>query len=151
MLAGAKTVRARDRVQVRRSWLTTLRRYLFAMAIANLAWEFVQMPLFTLWRTGTPRQVTFAALHCTAGDLGIATASLALALGLFGAPDFTCHRSSPSLPSSKPHRPPCDGLVMSSTVKKELALQSAQDLTEPSLARCDGARGAPDDVSDVRT
>jgi hypothetical protein len=95
MLAGAKTMRARDRIQIRRGWLTTLRRYFFATAIANLPWEFAQMPLFTLWRTGTPGQVAFAALHCTAGDVGVAAASLALALGLFGAPDWPQQRLAP--------------------------------------------------------
>lgn len=50
------------------------------------------MPLFTLWRTGTSAQVAFAALHCAAGDVGIAAASLALALGLFGAPDWPRRR-----------------------------------------------------------
>jgi hypothetical protein len=73
-------------------WLTALRRYLVAVTIGNLAWEFAQMPLFTLWRTGTPEQMTFAALHCTAGDIGIAAASLAIALGMFGAPDWPRRR-----------------------------------------------------------
>lgn len=64
--------------------LLVLRRYLPVMALANLAWEFVQMPLYTLWETGTAREIVFAALHCTGGDVLIAFSSLAAALLLLG-------------------------------------------------------------------
>ena len=43
------------------------------------------MPLYTLWQTGTPGQVAWAAVHCTAGDLLIAAAALAGGLMLFGS------------------------------------------------------------------
>jgi hypothetical protein len=61
-----------------------LRRYLFVMALGNLAWEFAHMPLYTLWQTGTAREIIVAALHCTGGDVLIAFSSLAAALLLFG-------------------------------------------------------------------
>ncbi len=57
-----------------------LRRYLLVMALGNLAWEFAHMPLYTLWETGHAREIAFAALHCTGGDVLIALSSLAAAL-----------------------------------------------------------------------
>ena len=65
-------------------WLPTIRRYLAAVLLGNLVWEFAHMPLYTLWRTGTPAEIAFAALHCTGGDVLIATASLVLALLVAG-------------------------------------------------------------------
>jgi hypothetical protein len=66
------------------AWLTILRRYIAAMALSNLVWEFAQMPLYTLWETGTPGEIVFAALHCTGGDILIALSALVAALLLFG-------------------------------------------------------------------
>lgn len=66
-------------------WLTALRWYLPAIAIGNLVWEFAQLPLFTIWNTGSTGEIVFAAVHCTGGDILIATASLMLALLLWGA------------------------------------------------------------------
>ena len=57
-------------------------RYLLAIAMGNLVWELAQMPLYTLWRTGSSRDVAFAALHCAAADLLIAAAALLIALML---------------------------------------------------------------------
>ena len=51
---------------------------------ASLVWEAAHLPLYTLWTTGTPGERAFAVLHCTAGDLLIATAVLVLALVLAG-------------------------------------------------------------------
>lgn len=65
-------------------WLLVLRRYLLVMAFGNLAWEFAHMPLYTLWETGTAREIVVAALHCTGGDVLIALGSLAAALLLLG-------------------------------------------------------------------
>jgi hypothetical protein len=65
-------------------WLLVLRQYLLFVALANLAWEVVHLPLYTLWQEGSPREIAFAVAHCTAGDVLIATASLVLALLLFG-------------------------------------------------------------------
>ena len=66
------------------AWLAVLRRYLPFVALANLAWEIAHLPLYTLWREGSPGEIAFAVVHCTAGDVLIATASLVLALLLFG-------------------------------------------------------------------
>jgi hypothetical protein len=50
----------------------------------NLLWESVQLPLYTLWRIDPVASLAFAVLHCTAGDLIIATVALVAALALFG-------------------------------------------------------------------
>lgn len=65
-------------------WLSTMRRYLAAMAGGNLVWEFAHMPLYTLWETGSPGEIVFAAIHCTGGDVLIASSALLAALVLFG-------------------------------------------------------------------
>ena len=60
-------------------------------AIGHLAWEAAQLPLYTLWRTGTPREIAFALFHCTAGDVLITTATFAVAAALarhFRRPPF---------------------------------------------------------------
>src|SRR3546814_11842074 len=67
-------------------WLRALRRYIAAVALANLVWEFGHMPLYTLWETGTASEISFAALHCTGGDILISLASVMLALFLAGQP-----------------------------------------------------------------
>lgn len=65
-------------------WRRVLVRYLCFIAVANLAWETVQLPLYTIWQTGSPGELTFAVVHCTAGDVLIALAALTLALALVG-------------------------------------------------------------------
>lgn len=62
------------------SWLRGLRVYLGTMAVGNLAWETLQLPLYTIWGTGSVREQAFAVVHCTAGDLLIALSALTLAL-----------------------------------------------------------------------
>ena len=64
-------------------WRETLRRYLGVSIGAHLVWEILQLPLYTLWTTGTPRQQAFAVLHCTIGDVMIAGLTLFVALALF--------------------------------------------------------------------
>jgi hypothetical protein len=54
------------------------------MAIGNLIWEAVQLPLYTIWSTGTFREQAFAVAHCTPGDLLIALSAVMLALLLAG-------------------------------------------------------------------
>ncbi|OHC83944.1 MAG: hypothetical protein A3G73_07050 [Rhodospirillales bacterium RIFCSPLOWO2_12_FULL_67_15] len=61
-------------------WLTVFRRYIPFVLAANLAWEAAQLPLYTLGRDGTLSEQAFAVLHCTGGDVLIATACLLLAL-----------------------------------------------------------------------
>jgi hypothetical protein len=67
-------------------WLSAIRRYLVVIALGNLGWEFAHMPLYTLWQTGTAAEIVFAAVHCTGGDILIATMSLMLALLIGGRP-----------------------------------------------------------------
>lgn len=73
-------------------WLAAFRRHLAAVAVGNLAWELSQMPLYALWRTGTPGEIAFAALHCTLGDVLIAACSLVAALLFLGASDWPQRR-----------------------------------------------------------
>ena len=49
-------------------------------AIAHFFWEAAQLPLYTLWRTGTPGEIAFALIHCTGGDILITTVTLAAAV-----------------------------------------------------------------------
>jgi len=70
----------------RSNWLIAIRHYLVAIAVGNLLWETVQLPLYTLWRTGTPATVAAAVLHCTLGDLLIGTIALIVALAVVGTP-----------------------------------------------------------------
>lgn len=58
------------------AWLRFLRAYFVYVVVANLVWETAQLPLYTLWQTASVRDQAFAALHCTAGDVGIAAAAL---------------------------------------------------------------------------
>ena len=57
-----------------------LLRYLLLLTVVNLAWEFAQMPLYKIGRTGTPGEIAFAALHCTAGDAMVGGFALLAAL-----------------------------------------------------------------------
>lgn len=65
-------------------WLGCLRRYLIVLAGGNLAWEALHMPLYSLWETGTYRQMVVYGLHCLAGDLLIGMSALVMALLIFG-------------------------------------------------------------------
>lgn len=62
-----------------------LRRYLPRLAICSLAWEVVQLPLYTLWSGPRLESIAYAVIHCTAGDVLIGMAALFLALILSGA------------------------------------------------------------------
>lgn len=54
--------------------------YLILAAIGHLAWETAQLPLYTIWWTGMRREILFAVIHCTGGDLVITASTLGLAL-----------------------------------------------------------------------
>jgi len=72
---------------VDREWrarLGVLARHVAILAMLSLVWEFAQMPFYTLWQTGTAREIVYAALHCTVGDAMIGGASLLVALLIFG-------------------------------------------------------------------
>jgi hypothetical protein len=51
-------------------------------ALGHFFWEAAQLPLYTLWRTGTPGEIAFALIHCTGGDVLITTVTLAAAVAL---------------------------------------------------------------------
>jgi hypothetical protein len=74
--------------------LAALRRYALFTAAANLLWESAHAPLYTLWANGTTREITFAVLHCTAGDLLIASACLVVALALVGHGGWPTRRAA---------------------------------------------------------
>lgn len=60
-------------------WLRAFRRYLGITVLANLLWEFAQMPLYTVWQAPWA-EIAFAGLHCLGGDVLIASASIWAAL-----------------------------------------------------------------------
>ena len=68
----------------RARWPQYLRRYLGVSIVANLVWEILQLPLYTVWASGTRKQQAFAVVHCTVGDAMIAGLS-SVALALFRA------------------------------------------------------------------
>lgn len=70
------------------TWLVALRRYLSFVALANLIWEFMHLPLYTIWAEGSVRGLVFAAVHCAGGDVLIGGAALVLALLLAGNPGW---------------------------------------------------------------
>lgn len=65
-------------------WLKAIRVYVVVIAIWNLLWEALHLPLYTIWASGTLREKIFAVVHCTGGDLLIAVSALLLALCLIG-------------------------------------------------------------------
>ena len=74
------------------SWLRFLRCYLVVIVAVNLAWETIQLPLYTIWMTGTLWEQAFAVLHCTLGDLLIALAALTSALVIAGDDGWPTNR-----------------------------------------------------------
>lgn len=65
-------------------FLRTLRTYLGTIALGNLLREFLHLPLYTIWTSGSWGEVIFAAVHCTGGDILIALSAMTLALMLVG-------------------------------------------------------------------
>src|SRR5882757_2307064 len=65
----------RGRRSVRRAVLL----YLGAATALHLVWETAQLPLYTIWSTGTRLEILFPVIHCTAGDLLITASALSLA------------------------------------------------------------------------
>ena len=53
-------------------------RVILLFAAFNLAWELIQLPFYTIWNSGTPGQIAYAALHCTVGDVMIGIAIWAI-------------------------------------------------------------------------
>lgn len=67
-------------------------RYLVAMMIGNVVWEMLQLPLYTLWQTATAGYLTFVVLHCSLGDLIIASSAL-LGAVIIGGQGFSAYSS----------------------------------------------------------
>lgn len=65
-------------------WRHVVVPYLAFVSMANLAWEIAQLPLYTIGLDGTLGERTFAVLHCTGGDVLIATITLLVAVALVG-------------------------------------------------------------------
>jgi hypothetical protein len=78
---------------VPRDWLNAFWIYLVVSGIVNLIWEIVQLPFYAIWRSGTTRDLLFAIVHCTAGDLMIASLSLTAALMLAGNRNWPSERA----------------------------------------------------------
>lgn len=74
------------------TWLRGLKAYLGVTAVANLLWEILQLPLYTIWTTGTGREIIFAVLHCTGGVVLIALGTLSLALIVAGTKRWPAER-----------------------------------------------------------
>jgi len=69
-----------------------LHRYVVFGAILNPIWEVAQLPLYSIWRNGSWRDIALAVLHCTAGDVMMTTASLLGSLLALGRPDWPTER-----------------------------------------------------------
>jgi hypothetical protein len=76
-------------------WLVALNRYLLASIVLHLTWEVIQLPLYTLWRTGAARDIAFAIAHCTAGDVLIAELTLIAAIAFVGRPKWPVENFAP--------------------------------------------------------
>ncbi len=57
-----------------------LARWAAFALVLNLAWEGAQTPLYTIYSSGTPREIVFAIIHCTAGDVLISVTCFAIGL-----------------------------------------------------------------------
>lgn len=80
--------RDRPSLPANADWLSALKAYLAVVLMANLSWEILQLPLYTIWTTGSTREIAFAAIHCTLGDVLIALAALTLALIFVGTREW---------------------------------------------------------------
>ncbi len=93
--AAGKTVERGHAVRTTdgQAWLAAIRRYMIAMTAGNLVWEVAQLPLYTVWRRGTPSDIAAAVFHCLLGDLVVASVALTLAVALFGVPAWPNEKS----------------------------------------------------------
>jgi hypothetical protein len=84
ILESAAVRHWRGAAPLHRDGLVVAGRYLPAILVGNLLWETGQIPLYTIWHDGSPGQIAFAVIHCSAGDLLIASTALLGALILLG-------------------------------------------------------------------
>lgn len=69
----------------RESWTVIFRQYLPRLALFSLAWEILQLPLYTIWTTSPWQSIVFAVAHCTVGDAMIGMAAMVISLMLVRA------------------------------------------------------------------
>jgi hypothetical protein len=68
----------------RPDWILALRRYLLFSLLGHFVWEAAHTQLYTISMQGNWSEIAFAVVHCTGGDLLIATSTVLLALFLVG-------------------------------------------------------------------
>jgi len=73
-------------------WLLAVRVYWAVSLGLNLIWETLQLPLYTIWQTGTLRTQALAIVHCTTGDVIIALCALTVALVVTGDKEWPQQR-----------------------------------------------------------
>lgn len=76
---GVPFARDRATATVRRVTRRFVARYVFFVAGANLVWEAMHAPLYTLWRTNSVLEIATDIALCGMGDIVIAVAALAAA------------------------------------------------------------------------
>ena len=81
-----------NRTNLYQPWLRAIRIYLSLSLVGNLMWEALQLPLYTIWQTGTSKQLAFAVIHCASGDFLIASSALVVALMTVGHNDWPVAR-----------------------------------------------------------
>lgn len=67
------------------SWSFIFRRFLPSLALYSLAWEIIQLPLYSIWEEAQFGLIAFDIAHCTTGDVLIGTTTLLLTLTLIRA------------------------------------------------------------------
>ena len=65
-------------------WLDAIRVYIAGSALLHLTWEILQLPLYTIAKSGSWGEIAFAVVHCTAGDVMIAALTLLTGLIVIG-------------------------------------------------------------------
>ena len=65
-------------------WLDAIRVYIAGSALLHLTWEILQLPLYTIAKSGSWGEIAFAVVHCTAGDVMIAALTLLAGLIVIG-------------------------------------------------------------------
>jgi len=84
---------SRDPGSLRADWLTALRGYLALSLGLHLLWESAQLPLYTVWTSGTASARAFTVAHCTLGDVAIAGMTLLSALAILGSHAWPLQRT----------------------------------------------------------
>lgn len=69
-------------------WIGATLRYLLFSLLGHSAWEVLQLPLYTILKTGTLHEQIFAIAHCTVGDVMIAAGCLFAAWLISGRPTW---------------------------------------------------------------